>query len=157
MQEFLSEINYDKLINQHLKGVIKDALTIAATEGLPGENHFYITFRTTDEGVEIPLMLRTQYPETMTIVLQHQFANLVVEADKFSVDLMFGGIPYTLTIPYRSIAYFADPSAHFGLSFVSDSDSFADTETQDASQDSDNKQPTEHAAEVISIDRFRKK
>lgn len=158
MQEFLSEINYDKLINEHLKGVIVDALRIAAEQGLPGENHFYITFRTDFAGVVIPQMLKMQYPENMTIVLQHQFDNLIVEDDSFSVDLVFGGIPQTLKIPFDAISYFADPSARFGLSFEMAKDAAEDTEeiAFDAVSDKhDNHTP--QSAEVISIDSFRKK
>lgn len=156
MQEFLSEINYDQLITKHLKGVVADALKIAADQGLPGENHFYITFRTDYPEVEIPTMLRTQYPENMTIVLQHQFSNLIVKNDKFSVDLMFGGIPRTLTIPFNAISYFADPYARFGLSFdtTQNTDDNNDiVENTESSSSTPNNQP----AEVISIDSFRRR
>jgi hypothetical protein len=158
MKEYISSINYDQLINNHLKGVIVDALFIAADQGLPGEHHFYITFRTDFPGVDIPPMLKAQYPESMTIVLQHQFSNLQIEEDAFSVDLMFGGVSYTLTIPYDSITYFADPYAHFGLSFETPGTS---PDKEDLDWDDDDKPvdnaPKSHQAEVISIDRFRKK
>ncbi len=157
MHEFLAEINYDQLINNHLRGVVTDALKIAAEQGLPGDNHFYITFRTDFPGVEIPQMLKTQYPENMTIVLQHQFSDLIVDEQKFSVVLVFGGIPHRLSIPFASITYFADPYAKFGLSFNFDNrqdDSSADTEEQTGAQTS---AQTSGSAEVISIDSFRKK
>lgn len=150
MQEFLSEINYDQLINTHLKGVIADALKIAAEQGLPGENHFYITFRTNYPGVDIPAALQAQYPENMTIVLQHQFSNLVVDEEKFSVDLMFGGIPQTLTIPFDAVSYFADPYARFGLSFET-------SETDEKEQEDTEQQNNPQTAEIISFDSFRKK
>lgn len=159
MQEFMSEINYDQLINNHLKGVVADALKIAAEQGLPGENHFYITFRTDHPDVVVPLMLRAQYPENMTIVLQHQFSNLIVQNDRFSVDLMFGGIPQTLVIPFDAISYFADPYARFGLSF--DIGPAEDDDTDDESDDTaagTKPEKEEHKpAEVISIDSFRKR
>lgn len=77
MQEFLSEINYDKLIEKSLKNVVVEALKIAEDQGLPGENHFYITFKTNHPGTKISAQLKNQYPEEMTIVLQHQYANLI--------------------------------------------------------------------------------
>jgi len=152
MSQPSDEINYDKLINRNLLGVVKDALKIASVEGLPGENHFYITFKTNVGGVDIPKMLKIQYPENMTIVLQHQFSDLFVTDDKFSVVLVFGGVPYTLTIPFSAITYFADPYAKFGLSFetmnhvsrLEDMDVKEDTKTNSA------------PAEIISIDSFRK-
>ncbi len=156
MQEFLSEINYDKLINNHLHGVVKDALQIAAEQGLPGDNHFYITFCTNYPGVEIPQMLLIQYPENMTIVLQHQFSDLKVEDDKFSVVLVFGGIPRTLTIPFAAIAYFADPYAKFGLSFNMEQNQTA-TRLEDMDTDEQEKPTAESTpAEVISIESFRR-
>ena len=158
MQEFLTEINYDELINNHLHGVVVDALKIAAEQGLPGDNHFYITFRTDLPGVEIPQMLKIQYPENMTIVLQHQFSDLEVGTDKFSVVLVFGGVPHRLVIPFASITYFADPYAKFGLSFNLDNQSRAssleDLEDEIRENSSDNGTTSD---EVISIDSFRKK
>ena len=156
MQEFLSEINYDHLINNHLHGVVVDALKIAAEQGLPGDNHFYITFRTDFHGVEIPQMLKVQYPESMTIVLQHQFSDLTVDEQKFSVDLVFGGVPHRLTIPFDAITYFADPYAKFGLSFNFRDNSKADP-LDEMEDEINNRQQEKTAAEVISIDSFRKK
>lgn len=152
----MSEINYDRLINNHLKGVVADALKIAAEQGLPGENHFYITFRTDHPAVVVPLMLRSQYPENMTIVLQHQFSNLIVEDDRFSVDLMFGGIPQTLVIPFEAVSYFADPYARFGLSFDAGQPETDNEEDDEQTADTDSK-TEQKPAEVISIDSFRKK
>ncbi len=157
MQDYISEIDYDKLISKHLKGVVVDALKIAEAQGLPGENHYYITFKTNFEGVEIPQMLQIQYPENMTIVLQHQFSNLEVEDDKFSVVLTFGGVPHRLVIPFTSITYFADPYAKFGLSFnfeeTDKTSRIEDMEIDDTPEENINHTP----AEVISIDSFRKK
>ena len=152
MSEISEEINYDKLINKNLLGVVKDALKIASINGLPGENHFYITFKTNVSGVELPRMLQIQYPENMTIVLQHQFSDLMVTDDKFSVVLVFGGVPYTLVIPFSAITYFADPYAKFGLSFEL-MDRVSKLEDMDIS---DNPSKNTAPAEVISIDNFRK-
>lgn len=153
MQDFLDKIDYDVLISNNLLGVVKDALSIASEQGLPGENHFYITFKTKAAGVKIPKMLQIQYPENMTIVLQHQFSALTVDKDKFSVELVFGGVPYTLVIPFKAITYFADPYAKFGLSFEAPEHAtpLEEVEIKDTSQKSQNT-----PAEIISIDKFRK-
>ena len=154
MQETMSEINYDKLINNNLLGVVRDALKIAAEQGLPGDNHFYITFKTNHKGVKLPKMLQIQYPENMTIVLQHQFSDLAVSKTEFSVVLVFGGVPYTLVIPFDAITYFADPFAKFGLSFEMP-DRVSKLEDMDVEQSKTAKEAT--PAEVISIDHFRNK
>ena len=153
MTEFLSEINYDKLINKHLLAVVHDALEIASLQGLPGENHFYITFKTDDAGVKLPQMLKIQYPKNMTIVLQHQFSNLKVDDEKFSVELVFGGAPHELVVPFASIVYFADPYEKFGLSFEVPEKT---SKLEDINID-EPKKMNDKPAEVISIDSFRKK
>lgn len=149
------EINYDKLVEKALKHVVIGALQIAADEGLPGEHHFYITFKTCHPSSRISAQLLNQYPDEMTIVLQHQFANLMVGETYFEVDLSFGGIPQTLRIPYDAIVYFADPYAKFGLSFNSAQDNInrdmPEEEVREAQKASGG------SAEVISIDAFRKK
>lgn len=155
MENFLTEINYDKLINKHLLGVVIDALKIASEQGLPGENHFYITFKTNFPGVDIPQMLRVQYPENMTIVLQHQYEDLTVDLEKFSVVLIFGGIPQTLTVPFAAISYFADPYAKFGLSFNFDENGNVSL-LEDLEIGTSDETPSA-SAEIISIDSFRGK
>ena len=163
MSVYLNTINYDKLIEKSLKHVVIEALKIAEEQGLPGEHHFYITFRTNHPRTNISDQLRQQYPEEMTIVLQHQFSNLMVMDDYFSVELSFGGIPQTLTIPFDAITYFADPHAKFGLSFNISDESFGKPlthqdiineieETQEEAQKVSN-----GVAPVISIDAYRKK
>lgn len=163
MSVYLNTINYDKLIEKSLKHVVIEALKIAEEQGLPGEHHFYITFRTNHPRTNISDQLRQQYPEEMTIVLQHQFSNLMVMDDYFSVELSFGGIPQTLTIPFDAITYFADPHAKFGLRFNISDESFGKPLTH---QDIINEieEPQEEAqkvsngvAPVISIDAYRKK
>ena len=158
MTEFVEEINYDKLIEKSLKQVVIEALKIAEFQGLPGENHFYITFRTNHPGTKISAQLRTQYPEEMTIVLQHQYSNLIVEKNYFSVDLSFGGILQTLTIPFDAILYFADPHAKFGLSFnLSDETLNKDLDTAETFEEEKENKKVSGSATVISIDAFRKK
>jgi len=110
-------IRYDLLTQQALRGVVRSVLTDAAKKGLPGDHHFYIAFDTQAEGVRIPDRLRTQYPEQMTIILQHQFWDLKVTDDEFEVGLSFGGIPAKLTIPFEAVKGFFDPSVQFGLQF----------------------------------------
>ena len=153
MTDFVSEINYDGLIEKSLKHVVVEALKIAERQGLPGENHFYITFKTNHPGTIIPQDLSIQYPEAMTIVLQHQYSNLVVSDEVFSVELSFGGRLQPLIIPFDAITYFADPYAKFGLSFsfyeIGDVHSLEDLEPE--------KKVSGETAQIISFDSFRKK
>lgn len=108
-------IDYAALMREALHGVVRRALALAATEGLPGDHHFYLTFGSSDEGVELPAALRRQFPDEITIVLQHQFWNLVVDDAGFSVTLRFGGAPERLVVPWPALRAFADPSVGFGL------------------------------------------
>jgi hypothetical protein len=110
-------IRYDVLARDALRGVLRRVLTDAAEQGLPGEHHFFITFLSTADGVKISPRLLAQYPEEMTVILQHQFWDLVVTEDRFEVGLSFGGIPEKLVVPFSSIKSFFDPSVQFGLQF----------------------------------------
>ena len=114
-----SLLPYDEWTEAALRQVMVRALTYAATNGLPGEHHFYVTFRTNYPGVSIPARLLAQYPEEMTIVLQHQFWDLAIDEPErqFSVGLSFGGIPSTLVVPLDAVVQFADPYARLGLRF----------------------------------------
>jgi len=100
-----------------LIGIVREALEQVAEDGLPGAHHFYITFRTGDDGVEIDDFLRSRYPEEMTIVLQHQFWDLDVGEDRFSILLSFNDTPSKLVVPYAALTAFIDPSVKFGLQF----------------------------------------
>lgn len=110
-------IRYDLLTQQALRGVVRQVLVDAAKKGLPGEHHFYISFDTQAEGVRLSERLRAQYPEQMTVILQHQFWDLAVNETGFEVGLSFGGIPEKLVIPFSAIKGFFDPSVQFGLQF----------------------------------------
>src|SRR4051794_13805450 len=110
-------LRYDVLARDALRGVLRRVLTDAAEHGLPGEHHFFITFLSTADGVKLSPRLLAQYPEEMTIILQHQFWDLVVTEDRFEVGLSFGGIPERLVVPFASIKSFFDPSVQFGLQF----------------------------------------
>lgn len=157
MSEFLTEINYDKLIEKSLKNVVIEALKIAANQGLPGEHHFYVTFKTNHPETNISAQLKSQYPEEMTIVIQHQFSNLIVERRQFSIDLSFGGIRNSLHIPYEAITYFADPHAKFGLSFNFDDEPIAHNMGELSFEEEEPKKTSNGIATVVSIDAFRKK
>lgn len=110
-------LRYDKMVEAALRGVVREALARTAANGLPGAHHFYITFKTGFDGVEIPASLRAQHPDDMTIVLEHQFWDLNVEEERFGVTLSFAGKPERLVIPFEAILSFADPAVKFGLQF----------------------------------------
>ena len=110
-------IRYDVLARDALRGVLRRVLTDAAAHGLPGEHHFFITFLSKAEGVKLSPRLLAQYPDEMTIILQHQFWDLAVTEDRFEVGLSFGGVPERLVVPFHAIKSFFDPSVQFGLQF----------------------------------------
>jgi uncharacterized protein len=110
-------IRYDLLTQQALRGVVRNVLTDAAKKGLPGDHHFYISFDTQADHVRMSDRLRAQYPEEMTVILQHQFWDLAVTEQGFEVGMSFGGIPEKLAIPFDAITGFFDPSVQFGLQF----------------------------------------
>ena len=110
-------IRYDLLVQEALKGVVRKILIDAGKDGLAGEHHFYISFRTEFPGVRLSNRLRDKYPQEMTIVLQHQFWDLIVTEHTFEVGLSFSGIPERLLIPFDALTGFFDPSVQFGLKF----------------------------------------
>ncbi|KAF0120968.1 MAG: hypothetical protein FD152_3979 [Xanthobacteraceae bacterium] len=110
-------IRYDLLAQEALRGVVRRVLVDAARDGLPGEHHFYITFDTRAPGVRLSSRMREKYPLEMTVVLQHQYWDLVVTDYAFEVGLSFGGIPERLFVPFEAIKGFFDPSVQFGLQF----------------------------------------
>lgn len=118
-------LRYDLMVQEALKGVVRKILAEAARDGLPGEHHFYITFRTVAPGVRLSQRLREKHPDEMTIVLQHQFWDLNVSDHAFEVGLSFSGVPERLLIPFDAVTTFFDPSVQFGLKF----------ETQDEPED----------------------
>ncbi|WP_144186356.1 SspB family protein [Elioraea rosea] len=156
-----SLLPYEGWIQESLRGVLRFALDRAAGEGLPGDHHFYLTFRTDAPGVGMPDRLRAQYPNEMTIVLQHQFDDLRTTDDGFSVKLYFGGVPAQLSIPWAAITQFADPSVRFGLRF--DAPEGAEqpgtgTALAPAPELPEGEPPaTEDAPQVVSLDAFRKR
>jgi len=114
----MSEIDYPRLLREATTGIVRGLLARVAQDGLPGEHHFYLSFRTTDPGVELAPGLASRYPETMTIVLQRQWADLAVDDEGFAVTLRFGGIWERLRVPFAALTSFLDPSVPFGLDFT---------------------------------------
>jgi uncharacterized protein len=110
-------IRYDLMVQDALKGVVRKLLVDAARDGLPGEHHFYISFRTEAPGVRLSQRMREKYPQEMTIVLQHQFWDLGVTEHSFEVGLSFNGVPERLLVPFDALSGFFDPSVKFGLKF----------------------------------------
>jgi len=113
----VDHFRYDILAQKALRGVVRDVLTDAAKKGLPGDHHFFISFDTRADGVRLSARLREQYPEEMTIVLQHQFWDLKIGEDDFEVGLSFNGVAERLLVPYAAIKSFVDPSVQFALQF----------------------------------------
>src|SRR5262249_39562375 len=122
----VDHIRYDLLTQDALRSVIRAVLTDVAVKGLPGDHHFYVTFDTRVDGGRLSARLKANYPEEMTIVLQHQFWDLTVGEDDFDVGLAFNGIPERLHIPFRAVKAFLDPSVQFGLQFAVDTEAPAD-------------------------------
>jgi len=110
-------LQYDKMVEGALRGVVREALVYISKNGLPGNHHFYLTFRTDHPGVDISETLRGQYPNDMTVVLQHQYWGLEVNDDHFVVNLSFNNVPERLQVPYAALMSFVDPSVKFGLQF----------------------------------------
>jgi len=173
-------IRYDLLAQAALRGVLRTVLADAAKKGLPGEHHFKITFATVAPGVKLSARMRAQYPQSMTIILQHQFWDLEVREDAFEVGLSFGGVPEKLIIPFEAVTAFFDPAVQFGLQFAPTdaapaSEDDAGTEAAEApvpvqkpadepaksdavpAPAAKKETPAGAGAEVVSLDRFRKK
>lgn len=155
-----SLLPYDEWTQEALRQVVVSALRHVAIEGLPGSHHFYITFKTTYPGVSIPDRLRAQYPEEMTIVLQHQFHGLHVDdaGHELSVGLSFGGVTSTLVIPLAAVTNFADPEVRFGLHFdVIPPEPVKVADIPAPEGDDVPARPTDGPAAVVSLDAFRKR
>ncbi len=172
----VDHIRYDLLAQTALRGVMRTVLADAAKNGLPGDHHFKITFNTLAPGVRLSERMRTQYPQSMTIVLQHQFWDLAVGDDAFEVGLSFGGAPERITVPFDAVTAFFDPAVQFGLQFETAENQAAAYEAGAAAKDEEPRLPAQSksellpapapepethgtggGAEVVRLDRFRKK
>lgn len=154
-------LDYGRLVERALRQVVREALAIVAERGLPGRHHHYITFRTDHPGVVLADDLRARYPTEMTIVLQHEFWDLEVADDRFAIGLSFGGVPHRLEIPLEAVTMFADPSVEFGLQFATANATPSDGSTAPGAPTElpgkADQPPAEGSAEVVTLDRFRKK
>ena len=150
-------LRYDKMVEAALRGVVREALARAAATGLPGAHHFYITFRTRFPGLSLPDYLGDQYPEEMTVVLEHQFWELEVSEECFSVTLSFQNKPERLVIPFEAITAFADPAVKFGLQFQPVPCENVDLPAPAPASACKAVDKVEKAADVVALDAFRKK
>lgn len=179
--------HYDALVDDALRSVVRRVLTQVAEKGLPGSHHFYISFRSTDPGVELPEYLRAKYPEEMTIVLQHQYWDLIINDTWFEVTVSFNKQQERIKVPFAALSAFVDPSVRFGLQFDR-RDKTAGDKTDDATTAptplpapekrpplaapasqgaghdpakpdaaADAAKPEDAAAKVVKLDSFRKK
>lgn len=160
-------IEYSGMIDDAMRGVVRDVLKKVSKTGLPDDHHFYISFSTQHPDVKISDQLKERYPNEITIVLQHQFWDFKVEEKRFTVTLSFGGVPEKLVVPYVALTAFADPSVKFGLQFQGeemDEDTESvnidllqdltaeDIEDLEAMEEQDD---VDESAEIISLDSFR--
>jgi hypothetical protein len=152
---------YEKMVEAALRGVVRDALRRAAGEGLRSAHHFYIGFATGMPGVEIPDYLHAKYPEEMTIVLQHQFWDLEVEEERFAVTLSFQKELERLVVPFAAVRSFADPSVNFALEFAAPEHATERPTARPAAVPAPivppAKPPEKSGAEVVALDKFRKR
>jgi hypothetical protein len=149
----VDHIRYDILTQDALRGVVRTVLEDAARNGLPGEHHFYIAFDTRAEGVKLSQRMRAQYPEEMTVVLQHQFWDLVVTDEQFEVGLSFGGVPERVVVPFAAIKSFVDPSVQFGVQFETLFTAEGGSETTAEDPKKSARPPAEHrtASDVTAV------
>ena len=170
-----NQIDYDELVQNALRGVVRDILDRTSKSGLPGDHHFYIAFRTRAAGVVLPQHLRERYPDEMTIVIQHKFWGLKVYHDRFEIGLSFNQKPEHLIIPFNAVVGFVDPSVQFALQFQDHDGEDEPTLAPEASNEKDGDaipdsppeggpaEPEAAAPEdgdgdnVVTLDAFRKK
>jgi len=162
-------MDYQALVHKALRGALREILLTVYKDGLKGEHHYYITFKTEFEGVKIPKRLKAQYPQEMTIVIQHRYWDLKIHKDRFEIGLSFNQRPEHLIIPFEAITSLVDPSVRFALQFDAEEvegeegqeDIFAAMPEITEQQEEKSKKPAEEAAEkaqdnVVPLDAFRK-
>lgn len=148
-----SLIPYDAIVQDTLRQVVRRVLDLIAAQGLPGQHHFYVAFRTRAPGVDIPRHLVERYPEEMTIVIQHRYWDLKVDDEGFQIGLSFNQVPARLRIPYAALTGFFDPAVNFALQFQAEGDAApAPVPATEAAEPAE-----EPGGNVVTLDRFRKK
>src|SRR3954449_11957353 len=157
-----SLIPYDEIVQDALRAVVGRVLgEVERSGGLPGDHHFYITFKTRAPDVAIPKHLMERFPDEMTIVIQHRFWDLKVEEDGFSVGLSFGGVPSTLRVPFAAVTQFHDPAVEFALTFHADATDVPAEEHEEAENDApataEDEAAKEDGSNVVNVDFTRKK
>ena len=156
-----SLIPYDEIVQEALRAVVGRVLgEIEQSGGLPGDHHFYITFKTRMPGVSIPKHLLERFPDEMTIVIQHRYWDLKVEDDSFTVGLSFGGVPATLHVPFAAVTQFHDPAVEFALTFQADGAEIVHEEHEEPGNDppeSESPAAPDDGSNVVSVDFTRKK
>jgi uncharacterized protein len=164
----VTKFDYEQMVQESLRSVVRSALMQVAKNGLPGNHHFYISFRTDYPGVDLPDYLTEQYPEEITIVLQYEFWDLEVDNDSFYVTLCFNDIHERLTVPLQSIVSFVDPSVKFGLQFSPTIHEKSEPEKlpvrskstkskTKANTQADVPENAQDGSNVVALDAFRKK
>jgi hypothetical protein len=148
---------YERMMDRALRGVMREALAEAAQRGLPGNHHFYVTFRTDHPGTKVPDSLKQRFPREMTIVLQYQFWGLEVEERRFAVTLSFDSKHERLEIPFAAVTAFVDPSVQFGLQFQSAEDAPAEPAAPTRSEPAGAPPAAETGDRIVKLDAFRKK
>jgi hypothetical protein len=153
-----SLIPYDEIVQEALRAVVGRVLGEVETTGrLPGEHHFYITFKTAATGVDIPRHLSERFPNEMTIVIQNRFWDLKVGEDGFEVGLSFNQAPARLVIPFSAITGFVDPAVNFALQFQATGEEGGPQSHEAAENDAPAAEPIEDGSNVVSVDFSRKK
>lgn len=146
-------IDYQKLLDESGLELVRKILLMVQNDGLHGNHHFYISFRTDYPDVILPSRVKPRYPKEITVVLQHQFDNLIIGLDAFSVQVSFDGINETIRIPFNSITAFVDPSANFTLTF----EKTDEVQLENVTEQYENKVELEYAHNVVRLDQFRNK
>ena len=152
-----SLIPYDEIVQEALRAVVGRVLGEVEASGLPGEHHFYITFKTAAAGVDIPRHLSEKFPDEMTIVIQNRFWDLKVRNDGFEVGLSFNQAAAKLSIPFAAITGFVDPAVNFALQFQAQGEDSALEDHEHAENDQPAAEPIEDGSNVVSVDFSRKK
>ena len=153
-----SLIPYDEIVQEALRAVVGRVLgEVEQNGGLPGDHHFYITFKTGAVGVDIPQHLTERFPDEMTIVIQNRYWDLKVRPDGFEVGLSFNQVPARLVIPFSAVTGFVDPAVNFALQFQAQSDDDAPEAMAAAGNDAPDAAPIEDGSNVVSVDFTRKK